>query len=382
MAHRHVVRSEQQLPKWSVMSHRGFRESFVTGRSCATARDRHRARGALVVGVLLLTVFVALGSSSSVFARASDVSRAAATESGRWSAPVTLFRGQGSLLPSISCASARLCVAVGAKGSSGVGLSGATTWSSPVVIDTYGGLAAVSCAPGGSCIAVGASGLLGLRGVTYRFLGGKWSAGPTSGSDLFAVSCPTSNFCAAVDDLYAHGRGYVFNGKSWSTPMSIGESADSISCPTTTFCAAVSQSGKVTYYKAGTWSKPTSIDASGNTLDSISCASTTFCVAVDDNGNALTYVNGRWSKPTAIDPDFGFGGVSCPSTTFCVATGGTPDVRAAAYLYNGSRWSSPQTISGQIEFTLVSCPTVNFCAVAGQNSSSTAVYVATYRSLP
>lgn len=308
-------------------------------------------------------------------ARAIQVPRAAAAHGGRWSVPVKLFRGQGSLLPSISCASSRLCVAVGADGSSGVGLSGASAWSSAVAIDTYGGLAAVSCAPSGSCVAVGASALLGLKGVSYRFHKGTWSSGPTSEFDLFAVSCPRANFCAAVDDLYLHGHGYVFNGKSWSTPISIGVSADSISCPTTTFCEAVAQSGQVLYYRGGAWSKPTRIDTANNTLSSISCASATFCVAVDAFGHVLTGVNGRWSKPIAIDSSSGFDGVSCPTTTFCVAV--TSD---AALFYNGSRWSAPRTIAGNVQFTSISCPTTTFCAAAGLNNllAGTAAYVETY----
>lgn len=347
---------------------------------CATTRDRYRAREALVVGALLLAALV-VGGCGRTSAGTREASRAVASHSGPWSAPVTLFRSDGALLPAISCASAHLCVAVGAKGSSGVGLSGATAWSSPLMVDSGGGLAAVSCAPGSSCVAVGASAFLGTMGVTYRFLGGRWSAGPTSAFDLAAVSCPTASFCAAVDDLLPHGHGFVFNGQHWSRPISIGVSADSISCPTTTFCAAVSQTGKVLYYKNGAWSKATSIDASG-TLTSVSCASASFCVAVDANGNALADSNGRWSKPAVIDDAGSLAGVSCPTTTFCVAVGSS----GVTLTYGGSRWSSPHTISPQIWFTSVSCPTASFCAAAAQSSPSitgaSTVYVATYRSLP
>jgi hypothetical protein len=349
-----------------------LRGSIVAEMARTHLRDLDRARVALVVGALLLAAFV-VGVCGRASARASEASSAVASQSGPWSAPVTLFHGDGTLLPAISCASAHLCVAVGAKGASGVGLSGATTWSSPVVIDEAGGLAAVSCAPGGSCVAVGASALLGIRGVTYRFLGGKWSAGPTSGFDLAAISCPAANFCGAVDDLSPHGHGFLFNGKSWSPAISIGTSADSISCPTTSFCAAVSIAGKVLYYRHGTWSKATSIDPFGD-LTSVSCASASYCVAVDANGNALTDVNGRWSKPADVDPSSGLSSVSCPTTRFCAAVGAA----GGTLSYDGSRWSSPHTISDQIELTSVSCPTVDFCAAAGQNSSQTVVYAVTY----
>jgi len=358
------------------MSRRGFDDSCVTGRSWATARDRSHTWRAPAVAVLALAALVAGGSVGSAGAgKASRV--AAASPSGGWSAPVRLFGGQGSRLPAISCVSALLCVAAGARGSSGVGLSGATVWSSPAVIDAGGGLAAVSCAPGGACVAVGASELLGLRGVTDRFRKGRWSAGPTSEFDLAAVSCPTARFCAAVDDLVPHGHGFIFNGTRWSSPISIGVSATSISCPTTTFCAAVSQSGEVLYYQDRTWSKATSIDASG-ALVSVSCASTTFCVAVDGDGNALTDVNGQWSKPIGIDPSAGLASVSCPTTTFSMAV----NTSGGALSYSGSQWSFSQTIFGGIPFTSVSCPTANFCAAVGQNATMTAVYATTYRSPP
>ena len=247
---------------------RRTRDVMVAGTGRATMRGRGRARGARVVGAVVLGACAVGATGGGVSAGASVASRTVAAPGGRWSAVVTLFRGQGALLPSISCASARQCVAVGANGSSGVAVSGATSWSPPVAINKFGGLAGVSCAAGGSCVAVGASELLGLKGVTYRLVGGKWSAGPTSAFDLFAVSCATASFCGAVDDLSPHGHGYVYNGKSWSAATAIGVSADSISCPTTSFCVAVSQSGKLVYYDHGTWTKAVSIDPSGTRIRS------------------------------------------------------------------------------------------------------------------
>ena len=336
------------------------------------------AVGAIALPLLASTAFVALGSGSSALVGASTSSSAAVSQNRRWSAPVTLFRGQGALLPAISCASVHLCVAVGAKGPGltavGVGLSGATAWSSPVVIDSDGGLTATSCAPAGPCVASGAG--FGVEGDTYRFFGGKWSAGPSTAVSFDSVSCPTTNFCAAVGFLN-HASAFIFNGKSWSSQIPISTEGDSISCPTTTFCAAVSLTGKVLYYKDGTWSKATSIDPYN--LDSISCASAAYCVAVDGSGDALSDVNGRWSKPTTVDAEASLLGVSCPTRTFCVAV----DTAGAALFYQGSRRSSPQTISKKIEFTSISCPTMNFCAAAGLNNvqTGTVAYVATYRSV-
>jgi hypothetical protein len=301
----------------------------------------------------------------------------AAHQSGRWTAAVMLLHdGAGASLPSISCASAHQCVAVGTKGSgaagTGVAFSGASAWSRPAMIDDNGGLSAASCVRGGPCTATGAG--FGVGGDTYRFAQGKWSTGPTSIASLNSVSCPTADFCAGVGFLN-YASGFIFNGKSWSSQIPISAQGASVSCPTTTFCAVVSESGDVLYYQAGKWSNATSIDPHRG-FSSISCTGAAFCVAVDASGNALTDKNGRWSKPnyaTPLDAQSSLTGVSCPTTTLCVAV----DSTGGAYYYNGSRWSSPQQIANGTYLTSVSCPTVNFCVAAGQNAfmSPTAVYV-------
>ena len=296
-----------------------------------------------------------------------------ATRAG-WSPAVTLFHGEGSLLTGVSCVSNGHCVAVGAKGSGGIRLSGPNPWSAPVVIDHGGGLASISCAPGGTCEAVGASAFVQGVGVAFELEGRKWSNEVATGTPLASVSCPTTSFCVGVDNFTPHAHGVVFDGRAWSKPTVIGATPDAISCPSTGFCVAVSQTGKVLYYKNRTWSKPTSIDPSGSPT-SISCPSTTFCIVVDANGDALTYAHARWSKSTVVDPST-MTGVSCPRTNSCMAV----DASGAALSYNGSRWSAPHTISSQVQFTAVSCPTTSFCVAVGQNSSTTAAYAAVYES--
>ncbi|MGO9659458.1 MAG: hypothetical protein ACLP7F_14025 [Acidimicrobiales bacterium] len=303
--------------------------------------------------------------------------RTAALQSGRWTAAVALLRdGAGASLPSISCASAHQCIAVGTKGSgeagTGIAFNGARTWSPSAEIDDNGGLSAASCVRDGPCTATGVG--FGAGGDTYRFVHGKWSSGPSSVASLNSVSCPTVDFCAGVGFLN-YASAFIFDGEGWSDQIPIGAQGVSVSCPTTRFCAVVSESGDVLYYQDGKWTKATSIDPDRG-LSSVSCTSAAFCVAVDASGNALTDKNGRWSKPNyaaPLDAQSSLTGVSCPTTTLCVAV----DSDGAAYYYSGSRWSSSQEIANGTYLTSVSCPTVNFCAAAGQNAfiSPTAVYV-------
>ena len=70
------------------------------------------------------------------------------------------------------------------------------------------------------------------------------------------VSCPASNFCAAVDG--GDGNVITFNGSTWSAPVNIDSQA------------AKSVSGPVLIF-----------------LMSVSCPAAMFCVAGDSIGNAF-----------------------------------------------------------------------------------------------
>ena len=347
------------------------RESRVTGP---------RGRSLIVVLVATLTIGVGSVAVAAVAPSVKTNGRVDAStrvSGGGWAPVTTLLSGHGVLASAVSCATASMCVAVGAEGSEGVELSRAHAWSAPIALDRGGGLAGVSCSPGGTCEAVGASASLGSGGVSYRLAKGIWSTGTTTAVALVSVSCPDANFCAGVDDASPHGHVIFFNGTSWSRPVTFAASAVSVSCPTTRFCAAVSQSGDVFYDHDGTWSKATRIDPAG-TLVSISCARQTFCVAVDANGDAVRYARGQWSKPHDVDGGTSLTGVSCASASFCAAV----DAAGAVVAFDGYTWSSPRTIGRAVQFTSVSCPTATFCAAVGQNASMTVAYATTYGARP
>jgi tetratricopeptide (TPR) repeat protein len=121
---------------------------------------------------------------------------------------------------------------------------------------------------------------------------------------LESVSCPTTTFCAAVDD---GGYGLTYSDGVWSSAQRIDANGylgylESVSCPTTTFCAAVDDEGYGLTYSGGKWSSSHKIDPNFLALHSVSCATTTFCVAMDDEGYEFAYSNGKWSSPHKIDP--------------------------------------------------------------------------------
>ncbi len=102
-----------------------------------------------------------------------------------------------------------------------------------------------------------------IKGNALTFNGSTWSApvnanpnGLTMGEGGISwpvVSCPTSNFCAAVDGV--GGNVVTFDGTSWTAPVTVDSKAAhslngpvliflmSVSCPSATFCVAGDTTG-------------------------------------------------------------------------------------------------------------------------------------------
>jgi hypothetical protein len=263
-------------------------------------------------------------------------------------------------------ATATVALAVAAFGLLTVGSASASelSWSAPQKIDATESprpypTPRVSCATASSCVAVDEN----SNGMVFD--GSSWTA-PTSikGSYpfellFFAVSCPTTSFCAAVGS----GEAVTYSAGTWSQPTSI-EGALSVSCPSSSFCVAVNSGGGALTYNGSSWSAATDIDGSTE-IGSVSCPSSSFCLAADYEGHALTYNGSSWSAPADIDGTEGIGGVSCPSSSFCAAVDWSGD----ALTYNGSSWSAASNIDGNA-LTSVSCPSASFCAAVGDSGDA------------
>ena len=279
----------------------------------------------------------------------------AAWDGATWAAPAVYFPAPTSgaatapEVPGIACTGGPLCVVVDGSGhtSSGDG----TTWSPPAGLPVGPGAAADPTDPGPG----------------------------HAGSRSAAVACPSSRFCAYVDntgnvatrtgttwstpeamtarsgsatvELYQQGRVGVacadastctalvggtvldWNGSTWSAspgPWPAGTTGDSaISCPTPATCLAV-RGSTVSFRTAGSgWSRPSVIDAGGR-LDALSCPTAGFCVAADAAGNVVHLAGGTWSAPTKVVPtpvDYAGDGtsVSCPDDQFCLVLDGDGD---------------------------------------------------------
>jgi hypothetical protein len=201
-------------------------------------------------------------------------------------------------MASVSCSSPSFCAAV-SNGSDAFTFNG-TSWSPATAVDPAGQLSTVSCPSARFCAAVD----YGPNVVTFN--GSSWSK-PSAidpGSYLQAVSCASASFCLALD---RKGNALTFNGRTWSAPvnatpdgLTMGEGGISwpvVSCPASNFCAAVDgQEGNVVTFDGSTWTAPRTIDSKAAHslhgpvlifLMSVSCPSARFCVAGDTTGDAF-----------------------------------------------------------------------------------------------
>jgi hypothetical protein len=190
-----------------------------------------------------------------------------------------------------------------------------SAWSSLMSLDPIeGGVGSISCPTARYCVAVDAE----SRVLTYD--GSRWTLRSIFASPgLGVVSCPTTSFCAA-----GHTMGYIltYNGRRWSLSESIdsiNSNIGDVSCPTANFCAALDSNGNVLTFNGSRWSSPEMIDRSRR-VGAISCPTARFCVAVGSN-EAITYEHGLWSSPVTVAGDLA--DVSCPTARFCVAVGST-----------------------------------------------------------
>jgi hypothetical protein len=218
----------------------------------------------------------------------------------------------------------------------------------------------------------------------------KEGSGPgiaTHTANFSSVSCPSSGFCAAVDDT---GDAFTWDGKVWSKGVDIDSTAGSnmndqlasVSCASSSFCIAGDDLSDVYMFNGSTWSAADQLnpsDSSASVSFSVSCPTTSFCMAVDGNVNSYTYNGTSWSQPQVINSSTlnptTIGEVSCANPTFCEAVYNDQSVT-----YNGSVWAAPQTLSlppgtksgSNPEVSVVSCPAATFCAVGGTTGANVA----------
>ena len=184
-----------------------------------------------------------------------------------------------------------------------------------------------------------------------------WSTPVTVGvGGVNAISCVSSSFCVAVDDV---GGATVYSNGSWGSRTVIdGSSLNGVSCMSDTDCIAVDSAGNYTIFNGTSWSSPSLADSFGIPLLNISCGSQNLCMSTDAVGMLYGYDGNTWN----IQPPSGVGGVACaPSSSFCVVEN-YPSTGNVTY-YDGSNWSSSVQVDNNL-LSNINCASSNFCVAS------------------
>ncbi len=291
--------------------------------------------------------------------------------------------GHDNALNSVTCLSARHCLAVGEAfnraGTEAIGLvaawNGARWRRLHLAIPAGAALDGVSCAAG-ACLIVGDRNAgrdrvrplaLLLRGTKVRVLK---PLQPTEATEavLAGVSCAGPSSCVAAGTSLPGPGGNsdtvlveTWNGTRWRIakvphPKALTQ-LQSVSCANSANCLAVgwavAGSGlprTVTLLdKNGRWRLLTPVPASkrpDSPLDAVSCTTASRCVAAGASGvDGARVWNGTTLRnvSTQTARDGSLFGISCVSATRCVTVGSEVSgannlLRPLAELWNGARW--------------------------------------------
>jgi hypothetical protein len=192
----------------------------------------------------------------------------------------------------------------------------------------------------------------------------------TTGGGITALSCPTTSFCAAIDN---YGNAFTYDGTQWSSADHIdsSETLRGLSCASASFCVATDTIGYVFMYNGAGWDSGDLIATDDSTVMTVSCPTGSFCMAGGYDG-AYSYSDGTWSGPTAVGT-VALVDISCPTISFCMAINASSD----AYTWqSGSGWNGPTDIDGTGAGILypVSCPSASFCAAVGVDDGNQITY--------
>lgn len=369
-----------------------------------------RRAAALTFALPLLTLAASCAASSTTAATAAGTgpgTGTAAPVAGRAPSaanPASYVKHAG-FLNSVSCVSPVDCTAVGDYYTSGAGpwLTLARHWNgrSWRIEPTPGSghylqLDAISCATTKMCVAVGT--------MILRWDGSAWAVSRKS-SPFDAVSCPTATECVAVGVTGGRAAIYgLWNGAAWTIrPMPAPAHAvqslrlASLSCAGRDFCVAVGD------YSYGVGARPTPSardqafaqewDGSGwrilatpnaaswNQLNAVACTSARVCVAVGTAAGQFPFAE-RWNGASWLlervpDPSsIGYANLSavgCWSATACMAAG-SYQASAIAEARDASGWRlihMPTPAGAQmIQVSAVSCPAPSMCVAVGSDGTA------------
>jgi hypothetical protein len=315
-----------------------------------------------------------------------------------------------SYFTSLSCPSARHCIAIGSLSDLSappipstadvrgviIGRWDGSRWSIQRVHAARVNFTGLSCSSQTECVGVG-----GWNAA--RWSGGTWSfhrlprPSDAKGGGLRSVSCVSSARCSAVGSFRDRAGTSVavienWNGARWSTERApstsgAGDSAlQAISCVTHNGCSAVGRKQAthgpgvtlIEHRGGHRWSVQPSPNAPGLRdfgLSAVSCSSLLVCTALGSIGTfgresvTATLSGSRWTVTSSPSLGTGpFSSLSCASAVSCIAVG-ERDGQATAAVWTAGHWSTndaPRPSGAQSsELSSVSCPSPTGCMAVG-----------------
>jgi hypothetical protein len=271
----------------------------------------------------------------------------------------------------------------------------ALQWNVTTLPEESTALYGASCPSPTVCVVVGSNGALasstnptaGAGAWVVTHFNGAEEVHPSdprvyySGAQVRGVSCPTTEFCAAMSR-----QGYIYastnpagGAPAWSAIALQAEKkprihAYGVSCPSISLCVGVASGGKII----------TSTNPAGPTvwnvtelglpleLTGVSCPTESLCVAVSSDGSIISTTDPAGGAPTwvAAAPVGGFGvldGVSCSSPELCV-TGNDSDLFVSTNPTGpASAWTATPDLT-PLQTMAFSCPTDAACAAVNNNA--------------
>lgn len=143
----------------------------------------------------------------------------------------------------VSCPSTSFCEAFDTAGRALTYRHG--SWSKPKTVDpserNNPGYEYISCPSSKFCLAVGRNTFVVRRGTSWGSPGHIKHGGLADGE-----SCASRSFCVEINDT---GDANMFNGSKWTSKVVTRASLLSVSCASTRFCAAFDDLGRLYLYK-------------------------------------------------------------------------------------------------------------------------------------
>lgn len=301
----------------------------------------------------------------------------AAGPSWHWTKPYTI-PGKIDSINGLSCPSLSLCVAVSSNKLlwTTKPTAGASHWKNVALEpssqpDVQGGviLDDVSCPTTTFCAAVDD---IGNVFTTTHPTGGKaqWHKRQVDNIEMLTIDCASATMCAALD---YYGNALTSSNPAagpWSSvkiSATNGAAYYSVSCPSKSLCAAVESDGKIAYTTSPGAAAPTwhIAKVGGPGWMAIACATAAHCVATGSGGVIGVSNNPAggvktWHRTTVHPASFGLSKVDCPTPSFCMAVGAN-DWFSTSPAAKASHWHQATVASGSQ--TAVSCPTAKHCFV-------------------